>query len=57
MNREIDKLAWLYIREGKILSARSKNKELFYIPGGKREKGESDEEHSYEKLKKKYRLI
>ena len=44
MKKEIDKLAWLYIREGKLLSARSKNRELFYIPGGKREKGESDEE-------------
>jgi 8-oxo-dGTP pyrophosphatase MutT (NUDIX family) len=44
VKKEIDKLAWLYIRDGKLLSARSKNKDLFYIPGGKREKGESDEE-------------
>ena len=44
MNKEIDKLAWLYIRDGKLLSARSKNKTLFYIPGGKREEGESDEQ-------------
>lgn len=44
VNKEIDKLAWLYIREGKLLSARSKNKTLFYIPGGKREVGESDEQ-------------
>ena len=44
MNAEIDKLAWLYIREGKLLSARSKNKTLFYLPGGKREVGESDEQ-------------
>ena len=44
MNKEIDKLAWLYIENGKLLSARSKNKTLFYIPGGKREKGESDEQ-------------
>ncbi|PKG81914.1 NUDIX hydrolase [Colwellia sp. 75C3] len=44
MKKEIDKLAWLYIRDGKLLSARSKNKDLFYIPGGKREKGESDEQ-------------
>ncbi|MFT6249738.1 MAG: 8-oxo-dGTP pyrophosphatase MutT (NUDIX family) [Cognaticolwellia sp.] len=51
MNREIDKLAWLYIREGKLLSARSKNKELFYIPGGKREKGESDEEALVREIK------
>ena len=44
MKKEIDKLAWLYIEEGKLLSARSINKELFYIPGGKREQGESDEQ-------------
>lgn len=43
MIKEIDKLAWLYIKEGKLLAARSKNKALFYIPGGKREEGESDE--------------
>ncbi|HEY7866220.1 MAG TPA: NUDIX domain-containing protein [Psychromonas sp.] len=44
MKKEIDKLAWLYIRDGKLLSARSKNKKLFYIPGGKREDGESDQQ-------------
>jgi len=44
VEKEIDKLAWLYIRNGKLLSARSKNKKLFYIPGGKREDGESDQQ-------------
>jgi len=44
VNKEIDKLAWLYLRNGKLLSARSKGKTLFYIPGGKREIGESDEQ-------------
>lgn len=44
MKKEIDKLAWLYICDGKLLCARSKDKELFYIPGGKREEGESDEQ-------------
>jgi len=42
MTKKIDKLAWLYIRDGKLLCARSKNKALFYIPGGKRDAGESD---------------
>ena len=41
---EIDKLAWLYIRDSKLLSARSKSKALFYLPGGKREVGETDEQ-------------
>lgn len=38
----IDKLAWIEIQEGKILVARSRGKDAFYIPGGKRENGESD---------------
>lgn len=51
MKKEIDKLAWLYIQEGKLLSARSKNKKLFYIPGGKRETGESDEQALVREIK------
>ncbi len=39
---EIDKLAWIYIKDKKILSTRSKGKDKFYIPGGKREVGEDD---------------
>jgi len=38
----IDKLAWIHLSDYKILCVRSKGKPLFYIPGGKREKGESD---------------
>ena len=41
---EIDKLAWMHIKDRRILGARSRGKETFYIPGGKREPGESDEE-------------
>lgn len=44
MSKIIDKLAWIEIKEGKILVARSKGKETFYIPGGKREDGENDQE-------------
>ena len=40
----IDKLAWIYLEDKKILCVRSKNKELYYIPGGKREVGESDQQ-------------
>lgn len=39
----IDKLAWIYIRDRKILSTRSIGKDAYYFPGGKREPGESDE--------------
>ncbi|WP_185218318.1 NUDIX hydrolase [Sphingobacterium mizutaii] len=38
----IDKLAWIEIKNGKILSTKSYGKEKYYIPGGKREDGESD---------------
>lgn len=38
----IDKIAFLYLKEGKILSTRSKGKDKYYIPGGKRERNETD---------------
>jgi ADP-ribose pyrophosphatase YjhB (NUDIX family) len=38
----IDKLGWILVEDRKVLCVRSKGEVLFYIPGGKREKGESD---------------
>lgn len=38
----IDKIAFLYLVNGKLLSTRSKGKNAYYIPGGKREGSESD---------------
>jgi 8-oxo-dGTP diphosphatase len=40
----IDKLAWILISNKTILSTRSYGKDKFYIPGGKRERGETDAE-------------
>lgn len=40
--KEIDKLAWLCIKDKRLLVARSKSNDTYYIPGGKREAGESD---------------
>jgi 8-oxo-dGTP diphosphatase len=40
--RIIDKVAWIRIEDGAILSTRSAGKDVFYLPGGKREAGESD---------------
>ena len=40
----IDKLAWIYIVDNKLLLVRSHNKSLFYLPGGKRDAGESDQQ-------------
>ena len=41
---EIDKIAYIQLENGKILSTRSKGKTKYYIPGGKRENDETDEE-------------
>ena len=38
----IDKIAWIHLRDGRILSTRSRGKEVYYLPGGKREPGETD---------------
>lgn len=44
MSTIIDKIAWIYIENGQILCARSNGKDTYYLPGGKREAGETDEE-------------
>jgi len=38
----IDKLAWVHLTGRKVLCARSRGKSTYYLPGGKREPGESD---------------
>ncbi len=40
----IDKLAWIEIKDNRILLTRSYGKDKYYIPGGKRELGETDEQ-------------
>ena len=42
--KEIDKVAFIEIQHGKILSTKSFGKDKYYIPGGKREAGESDKQ-------------
>lgn len=42
--KEIDKIALLYIKDGQILSTLSKGKDTYYLPGGKRELNETDEQ-------------
>ena len=41
-NSYIDKLAYIHIADGKVLVTLSKGKDAWYIPGGKRDKGEPD---------------
>lgn len=40
----IDKLVWIHIVDCKVLCALSKGKDAYYLPGGKRETGETDEQ-------------
>ncbi|MEU4342020.1 NUDIX domain-containing protein [Nocardia sp. NPDC023852] len=42
VERLIDTVAWVRIEGGRILCARPRGKDVFYIPGGKRECGETD---------------
>ncbi|HEY0140935.1 MAG TPA: NUDIX domain-containing protein [Thermoanaerobaculia bacterium] len=44
MRRVIDKLAWICLDDRRVLCARSHGQEVYYLPGGKREAGESDEQ-------------
>ncbi len=39
-----DKVAWILIRDGRVLVARNDGRTLFYFPGGARESGETDAE-------------
>jgi uncharacterized protein (TIGR00730 family) len=38
----IDVVAWVCMRDERVLAARSRGRDVFYLPGGKREAGESD---------------
>ncbi|GAB2443295.1 NUDIX hydrolase [Streptomyces incanus] len=42
MSALIDTVAWVRVEGGRILCARPRGKDVFYIPGGKREGAESD---------------
>lgn len=42
MSQEADKVAWVLVRQGRMLVARNHDRRLFFLPGGHREPGESD---------------
>jgi 8-oxo-dGTP pyrophosphatase MutT (NUDIX family) len=52
----IDKLGLIALSENKVAMVRSHNKSLFYIPGGKREQGESDEQALYRETEEELTL-
>ncbi len=47
----IDKLAFIEIKDRKVLETKTKNKDTWYIPGGKRDEGESDEQALIREIK------
>ncbi len=42
MRNPIETVAWVRVENGRILCTRSRGKDVFYIPGGKREAGETE---------------
>ncbi|MEE1782117.1 NUDIX domain-containing protein [Streptomyces sp. SP17BM10] len=40
----IEKVAWIRLDEGRLLATRTRGREVFYLPGGKPEPGETHEQ-------------
>ncbi|WP_127356760.1 NUDIX hydrolase [Actinacidiphila soli] len=53
----IDTVAWVRIEDGRILCARPSGKDVFYIPGGKREGAESDLETLVREIKEELTVL
>jgi 8-oxo-dGTP diphosphatase len=49
--QEIDKIALIILKNGKILSTKSIGKNKYYLPGGKREKNETDHQTLIREIK------
>ena len=52
----IHKSAWVHVVDRKMLFLRSKGKDIFYLPGGKPEEGESAEEALVREIKEEARV-
>ncbi len=53
----LDVLAWIHIAGNRILCTKSSNKDVYYIPGGKREPGESDVQTLYREIKEELQVL
>lgn len=51
MTQHIDKLAWILLDNRRVLMTRSYGKDQYYLPGGKREAGESDQQALLREIK------
>jgi 8-oxo-dGTP pyrophosphatase MutT (NUDIX family) len=55
--KEIDKIAFIKIENGQILSTKSIGKNKYYIPGGKRENNETDEQTLIREIKEELSVV
>lgn len=53
----IDKLAYVHLKDGKVLTTLSHGKNTWYIPGGKRETGETDQEALIREVKEELTVV
>ena len=53
----IDKIAWLHVHNGHLLSTRSRGKDRYYIPGGKREPGETDQQTLLREIREELTVV
>lgn len=56
MQPNIDKMAWVHIVDRKVLCVRSHGKDMYYMPGGKRDPGESDQETLVREIEEELRV-
>jgi len=47
----VDKLAFIELKNKKVLETLSRGKDIWYIPGGKRDEGESDQQALIREIK------
>ncbi len=52
----IDTVAYVCLKDGKVLSTRSKGKDTYYIPGGKRDGNETDAQVLIREIKEELML-
>jgi 8-oxo-dGTP pyrophosphatase MutT (NUDIX family) len=53
----IDKIAWIHVEQRRLLVARNAGRDRFYLPGGKREPGESDLETLVRELEEELTVV
>jgi 8-oxo-dGTP diphosphatase len=53
----LESVAWLWIRDGLLLAARSHHRDVFYLPGGKLEPGETYREALMREVREEVGII